>query len=179
MDKANWMDRMYAWGEGLLMHFVPQHGVGPIMKWVFKFPILFHRIGLGWMMKPYVLLLITKGRRTGKARWTPVEYQYDRSKDRYYVMAGWEGTTDWYRNLRRAPHVEVVLGRRRFKAIAEPASDEETAEKIMALTEQRPFLGPMWQRWCDRPIDGSRESYIYAARFFPAVWVRPLPATGA
>lgn len=26
----------------------------------------------------------------------------------------------------------------------------------------------------DRPVDGTFESYVYAARFFPSVWLKPI-----
>ncbi len=29
-------------------------------------------------------------------------------------------------------------------------------------------------RWSDRPLDGTFESYVHAAKFFPAVWLIPL-----
>ncbi len=31
------------------------------------------------------------------------------------------------------------------------------------------MLVQVWQRWSDRPIDGSAESFVYAARFFPSL----------
>lgn len=176
MHQLSLSDRLYAWGERLTISLTPQDGPGPIMKWIFKFPILLSKLGLASLMGPWVLILTTKGRRTGKLRRTPVEYQYDRDHDRYYLMAGWAGNTDWYRNLRREPRVSVQVGSRRFYAIAEPVPDDETATRMLALTSERPFLADMWNRWSDRPVDGSLESYIYAARFFPSVWLRPLPA---
>ena len=175
MPAASLFDRMYALGEWLTISLTPQDGPGPIMKWVFRFPLLLSKLGLGWLMGPWVLILTTRGRKTGKPRRTPVEYQYDRHHNRYYLMAGWAGNTDWYRNLRREPRVSVQAGRRRFDAIAEPVPDGETATRMLALTKERPFLATMWNRWSDRPVNGSLESYIYAARFFPSVWLTPLP----
>ena len=174
MAKNSWLDRMYVWVEGLLIRVVPQHSVGPLMKWVFKFPIPLFKLGLARMFEPYILVLTTTGRKTGKPRLTPVEYEYEPQQNRYYVMAGWAGNTDWYRNLRSEPNVQVQVGNRKFPAVAVPATDEETAEKMMELARTRPSLRAVFQRWSDRPLEETFESYVYAARFFPSVWLKPI-----
>jgi deazaflavin-dependent oxidoreductase (nitroreductase family) len=98
---------------------------------------------------------------------------YDKENDRYRVAAGWAGHTDWYRNLLRNPQVQVQVGRRKFDATAEPASDEEVAEYMMYVSQRHPRMDRVWNRWSDRPVNGSFGSYVYAAKFFPSVWLRP------
>ena len=151
MEKIDWTERIYMLGEGLSMKLVPQRDVGPIFKWLFKVPILAYRLGLGWMVARYILLLTSTGRKTG-----------------------WAGNTDWYRNVRSDPRVRVQVGGRGFAAVAEQASDEEVAHYMQALSERHPRLAGMWNRWSDRPVDGTFESYLYAARFFPSIWLRPI-----
>jgi len=68
LQKLSLTDRMYLLGERITMKLVPQEDVGPVFKWLFKFPILLFTMRLGWMLAPYVLLLTTTGRRSGKAR---------------------------------------------------------------------------------------------------------------
>ena len=173
MAKINLTEIMYAWGESLIMQIVPKDNVGPIFKWLFKIPILQYKLGLGWMIGHYILLLTTIGRKSGKARHTPLEYLYDRENDRYRIAAGWGGNTDWYKNVSANPNVTAQVGRRKFIAIAEPASDEEVAKYMMDLSQRHPRMDTVWNRWADRPVDGTFESYVYAARFFPSVWLKP------
>jgi len=173
MANSSFSERMYAWGESLTMKLVPQKTVGPIFKWIFKIPILQYRLGLGWMIGRYVLLLTTTGRKSGKLRQTPLEYAYDTAKNRYRVAAGWAGNTDWYRNVRANPRVTVQVGRRKFAALAEQASDEEVAEYMMSISQRQPRMDSVWNRWSDRTVDGTFESYVYAASFFPSVWLKP------
>jgi len=174
MHMPRWMDKMYARGEQLVISLTSPRRVGLLMKWIFKFPLLLNKIGLGALMAPYVLILTTKGRKTGKLRQTPVEYQYDAGQDRYYVMAGWGGKTDWYRNLRLEPRVTVQIGKRRFEAVAVPATAGEVGEQMLALTKKRPNLAREWSRWTDEPLDGSLEAYVRAAAAFPSVWLKPI-----
>ena len=173
MPNISLTERIYNWTETLIMDLVPQRHVGPVFKWIFKLPILQYRLGLGWMIGRYILLLTTAGRKSGKRRHTPLEYVYDPENDRYRVAAGWGGNTDWYRNLRAEPHVTVQVGRRKFAALAEPASDVEVARYMMDVSQRHPRMERVWNRWSDRPVDGSFESYVYAARFFPSVWLTP------
>jgi hypothetical protein len=35
-------------------------------------------------------------------------------------------------------------------------------------------MDKVWNRWSDIPVDGSEESYLHAARFFPSVRLRPI-----
>ena len=174
MEKIDWTERIYMLGEGLSMKLVPQRDVGPIFKWLFKVPILAYRLGLGWMVARYILLLTSTGRKTGRPRQTALEYFFDRGSGRYRIVAGWAGNTDWYRNVRSDPRVRVQVGGRGFAAVAEQASDEEVAHYMQALSERHPRLAGMWNRWSDRPVDGTFESYLYAARFFPSIWLRPI-----
>ncbi len=97
MAKINLAEKMYAWGESLIMQIVPKNNVGLVFKWIFKIPILQYKLGLGWMIGHYILLLTTVGRKSGKPRYTPLEYIYDRKNDRYRIAAGWGGNTDWYK----------------------------------------------------------------------------------
>ena len=174
MPKISLAERLYNWTETLIMDLVPKERVGPFFKWIFKLPVLQYRLGLGWLTGRYILLLTTTGRKTGKPRHTPLEYVYDREGDRYRIAAGWGGNTDWYRNLLANPHVTVQVGRRKFAAIAEPAPDEEVARYMLDVSQRHPRMDRIWNRWSDRPVDGSFESYLYAARFFPSVWLKPV-----
>jgi deazaflavin-dependent oxidoreductase (nitroreductase family) len=174
MDKISWVEKIYSWMETLILDkLVRQNSPGPFFKWLFKTPILQYKLGMGWVIGKYVLLLTTTGRKSGKPRHTPLEYLYDKENDKYRVAAGWGGKTDWYRNLRKDPRVFVQVGRRKFNAIAETASDEEVAIYMMTISSRHPRMDKVWNRWSDQPVDGTFESYIHAAKFFPSVWLRP------
>ena len=174
MDKISLVEKIYNWMETLILDkLVMQNSPGPFFKWLFKMPILQYKLGMGWVIGKYVLLLTTTGRKSGKPRDTPLEYLYDKENDKYRVAAAWGGKTDWYRNLRKDPHVVVQVGRRKFNATAETASDEEVAKYMMTVSSRHPRMDKVWNRWSDKPVDGTFESYVHAAKFFPSVWLRP------
>ncbi len=174
MEKIGLMERVYNWAETFIMKVVPKENVGPVFKWLFKIPVLQYKLGMGWMIGKYVLLLTTIGRKSGKPRHTPLEYEYDEENDRYRIAAGWVGNTDWFKNLKVNPKVQVQVGRRKFITVAEIASDEEVAKFMMGASKRHPRMDQTWNRWSDKPVDGTFESYVHAAKFFPSVWLKPV-----
>ena len=173
MEKIGLVEKIYNRAETFIMQLVPQKNVGPVFKWLFKMPILQYKLGMGWMIGKYVLLLTTTGRKSGLLRHTPLEYEYDKENDRYRIAAGWGGNTDWFKNIKADPKVYVHVGGRKFEAVAEIATDEEVAQYMMSVSKRHPRMDQTWNRWSDKPVDGTFESYVHAAKFFPSVWMKP------
>ena len=99
-----------------------------------------------------VLLLTTRGRRSGEERTTPLLYQpYEGS---YLVVASKGGAPEppgWYRNLEEHPEVEVQIRGERFSARARTAEAEEKPEMWRTMTEVWPDYDAYQER-TDREI---------------------------
>lgn len=97
---------------------------------IYRLPISLYRLGwgvvLGWLP---MLVMTTKGRRSGLARHVMVEFRRHGSK--YYVFSAWGERTDWYRNLLQHPRVTIQHGVHVFAADAQPVQDN--AEALRAL----------------------------------------------
>ncbi|MFD9948689.1 nitroreductase family deazaflavin-dependent oxidoreductase [Nonomuraea sp. NPDC059023] len=99
-----------------------------------------------------VLLLTTRGRRSGRPYTTPLIYQ--RYGDAYTVVASNGGAKehpDWYANLLADPEAEVQVKDRLFKARARTATDEEKPGMWGAMTRVWPDYDN-YQQKTDRPI---------------------------
>ncbi len=73
-----------------------------------------------------LLLLHTRGRRSGKSRVNPVMYLRD--GDRYLVFAtkaGADTNPDWYHNLKAHPDIEIEVGDETVEVRAEEATGPE------------------------------------------------------
>ena len=82
----------------------------------------------GWVGVP-ILLLTTKGRKSGKPRTHPLVYLA--TDDGYALVASYGGSDrhpDWYLNLDANPEVEVQVGPLRRRMRARTASAERRAE---------------------------------------------------
>ena len=86
-----------------------------------------------------ILLLTTKGRRSGKERTTPLLYYRDGEN---LVIIASNGGDDrhpaWWLNLRDMPEARVQVGRQEMAVRAEKAGPEEKARLWPLLTEMYP-----------------------------------------
>jgi deazaflavin-dependent oxidoreductase (nitroreductase family) len=83
-----------------------------LFAWLAKAPTVFYRLGLGWMFGHRLLQVTHRGRSSGRRYRTVVEVvRYDPRSGESVIFAGWEGRTDWYRNLQAAPALRVETGR--------------------------------------------------------------------
>lgn len=82
--------------------------------------------GHSWKEGSTVLLLTTRGRKTGNPGTIPLIYARD--GDRYVIVASKGGAPKhpgWYRNLVANPEVELQVGPEVFRAHASTAEGEE------------------------------------------------------
>jgi deazaflavin-dependent oxidoreductase (nitroreductase family) len=80
-----------------------------------------YRIGMGPLLGRLVLLLTTRGRKTGLDRVTPL--QYEEADGAIYVASARGTRADWFRNLAADPRVTVRMRNRVFEGTAEAVTD--------------------------------------------------------
>ena len=99
-----------------------------------------------------VLLLTTKGRKSGEPRELPLIY--GTSGDDYLIVASKGGADTppaWYLNLVAEPEVEVQVKGDRFKANAREATPDEKPEMWQTMTKEWPAYDA-YQKKTERPI---------------------------
>ena len=93
-------------------------------------PVWFYRRGLGRLFGSRLVVLVHKGRKTGKTRYTTFEVLEHRLVDgEYRVLSGWGRTSDWFRNIQTNPPEALWVGkarrqvnhRQRHRAVTQPA----------------------------------------------------------
>lgn len=87
------------------------------------------RLGLGPLMvnpfSGYIMVIRTVGRRTGKVRYTPVNYAL--LDGCVYCLAGWGEISHWVKNMRAHPHIELILPGGAIAGAAEDVTDPAEA----------------------------------------------------
>jgi deazaflavin-dependent oxidoreductase (nitroreductase family) len=109
-------------------------------------------VGHTWRNGSKILLLTTKGRKTGEPRTTPLIYEND--GDRYVIVASKGGAPQhpgWYRNLAKDPEVEVQVMDEVFPARAHTAQGDER-ERLWRLAAQQWPDYDSYQKRTDREI---------------------------
>jgi deazaflavin-dependent oxidoreductase (nitroreductase family) len=76
-----------------------------------------------------VMLLTTRGRRTGRPRTNGVSFMP--LDDHYVTFSGWGVRSDWYRNVVTNPEVFITVGRRRMRAVARLVKDPARRRDLM------------------------------------------------
>jgi deazaflavin-dependent oxidoreductase (nitroreductase family) len=100
-----------------------------------------------------LLLLTTKGARTGRERVTPLNFSRD--GDRYIVMASKGGSPthpDWFHNLLAHPTVTVEADGEQFTARAKVSEGAERKRLLKIHSTAMPFFGAYEKRVKKREI---------------------------
>jgi proline iminopeptidase len=105
------------------------------------------QVGHLWKRGSKILLLTTKGRKTGKATTTPLIYEND--GENYVIVASKGGAPEhpgWYRNLAKSPDVEVQVKDDVFSARARVAEGAERERLWKLVNQQWPDYDAYQQR---------------------------------
>jgi deazaflavin-dependent oxidoreductase (nitroreductase family) len=105
-----------------------------------------------WKEDSTVLLLTTKGRKSGENRTTPLIYARD--GDRYVIVASNGGAPEdpgWYRNIEKTPEVELQVKDDVFRAQAHTAEGAERENLWRKVNEVWPHYAE-YQQKTDREI---------------------------
>jgi len=84
-------------------------------------PQIMYALGLGPLMGRLVLLLTTTGRKSGKPRVVPL--QYEEIDGKIHLGSSRGEKADWVRNIQADPRVEVRVKARRFSGKAEVVTE--------------------------------------------------------
>src|SRR5216683_6328746 len=114
----------------------------PLLRTMLKVPTLVYRGPLAELMRSRcVLLLTTRGRKTGRPRTGAVSFMP--LGDHFVVFSGWGVGSNWFRNIRANPEVMVTVGRRKMRATAQVVEDPERRRQLMLEMQARsPGCGP-------------------------------------
>src|SRR6266571_1140863 len=82
-----------------------------------------------------ILLLTTRGRRTGTWRTTPVSFMP--LDDHFVVFSGWGVSSSWFKNVRANPSVRIRVGRREMQASVKVVEDPERRRALMLQMQAR------------------------------------------
>ena len=125
-------------------------------------------------MSKQVMLLITKGRKSHKPRYTPIGYfQIDRTVS---LLPGWGKKADWCQNIQAAPEeVFIQVGLRKERVSAKFCEDPQQVQDIVErMVRQDPQKATAFFGWDPAHDDLERADFsmlvenTLAVQFHPA-----------
>jgi len=132
----------------MINDYLSEDTLRQIFKRLNRFMVMLWRLGLGtWgngtKYGGFIMVVKHVGRKTGLVRYTPVNYTEVNGD--IYCTAGFGRISDWYRNIRANPQVEVWLADGRWAGIAEDVSDiDERVSIFRQVIIASGFAGPLF-----------------------------------
>src|SRR5690606_27599379 len=105
-----------------------------------RLPIALYRLGLGMVIGAApIMVLTTRGRRSGLPRHTALEYRQHGSK--FYVISAWGRRAHWVQNLLAQPDVTIQCGHRTYATRARLVDDAgEVNRAVQLFRKQLPYI---------------------------------------
>ena len=143
------------------------------MKNIQKIHRVLYAIGLGPLVGSIILLLTTTGRRSGKKRVTPLQYELIGTD--YYLGAARGLHADWVRNIQSNPQVEIRVGAKYLQGIAEVITDPSKFADLMEvrLARHPHMIGLIMEKAHGLPRQPSRKQLEELAKSEAVVIVHP------
>ena len=98
-------------------------------------PKALRRISGRPQMGNMILVLTTKGRKSGQLHKTPLQYEQHNGK--YYVGSARGTAADWLRNLQANPNAEIKIAEDKFKVLAEVVTDVDSIVEFLEMRLRR------------------------------------------
>jgi len=100
---------------------------------------LYHR-GWGWMVDHTFLLIAHQGRKTGKRRETvAMALAYDPGTRKAVVISAWGPNTEWIRNLRAHPALQIQIGHESYVPEQRFLSEDESVAVVDEFRRRHPW----------------------------------------
>jgi deazaflavin-dependent oxidoreductase (nitroreductase family) len=149
-----------------------------VLRYVFRlinkfFMVPIFRLGIGpFFGNPiwgYMMVLKTTGRKSGKTRYSPVNYAI--LNGNIYCMAGWGHIADWYRNMISNPQIEMVLPGRALAGLAEEVTiSTERTTALRKVLKAGGFAGFLLGV---NPYTASDEKLVEKTNGIPLIRIKP------
>jgi deazaflavin-dependent oxidoreductase (nitroreductase family) len=106
---------------------------------VFRLPLPLYRHGWGGLLGHTFLLLVHAGRKTGKPHSAvAMVLRYDRQTHEAVICSAWGQDTDWIRNIRARPALQVQIGRQSFTPQQRFLSEDESLAVVAEFRRAHP-----------------------------------------
>ena len=136
----------------------PIHSPGGLSRLIYRLPIGFFRLRLGWLLSNHFLLLTHTGRKSGLPRYAVIEVmRYDKMADTYIVASGFGENADWLLNLQKTPQAEIQIGFRSLKVEAHQLPLERAEREVLEYGRRHLIILHMLARIVGIPFDGTEE----------------------
>lgn len=149
---------------------------GRLALWVMRLPRPLYHHDLGRLLDHTFLLMAHQGRKTGKRHETvAMAATYEPATHEVVVCSAWGPDTEWIRNLRAHPALEIRIGRESFVPVQRFLSEAEAVAAVGEFRRRHPWrmrLVAAILGWGDLGSEPAARNFVRAR---PFVSFRPAP----
>ena len=131
------------------------------------------RVGLGifWgnPIWGYMMVIKSKGRKSGKTRYSPVNYAI--MNGCVFCVAGWGSMADWYKNMKANPAIEMILPGGSYAGRAEEVTDP--GERMQSMRQVLKAVGLAGFLFGFNPYSISDGDLEKSTEGIPVMRIRP------
>jgi deazaflavin-dependent oxidoreductase (nitroreductase family) len=142
-----------------------------------RMPRPLYRRGWGWLLDHTFLLIAHEGRKTGKRRETvAMALAYDPDTREAVVCSAWGPNSEWIRNLRARPALQIEIGRESYVPEQRFLSEDESVAVAAEFQRRHPWRVRLLAAilgWGDLSSDTAVREFV---RSRPFVSFRPTRA---
>lgn len=140
---------------------------------VFKLPLVLYRLRLGRLLGHRFMMLTHTGRRSGKVRQTILAVlSFDPRTREIKAVSAWNAS-EWYKNIKAAPAVQVETGSTRYAPVQRDLSPEEVAQLLIDYRQQHPIFSRIICRIPGWKWDSTFDEFLTLARTLRGVAFLP------
>jgi deazaflavin-dependent oxidoreductase (nitroreductase family) len=144
---------------------------------VMRMPLPLYRSGWGWILDHTFLLIAHRGRKTGKRRETvAMALKYEPERQETIVCSAWGPNSEWIRNLRAHPALQIKIGRESYVPEQRFLSEDESVVVAVDFRRRHPLRSRLLAAilgWGDLRSDRAVREFV---RSRPFVSFRPADA---
>ncbi|MDJ0350778.1 nitroreductase family deazaflavin-dependent oxidoreductase [Cryobacterium sp. PH29-G1] len=155
---------------------------GGVLRRLFHLPVYLFHARLGFLFGHRFLMLVHRGRKSGKTYETPLEVvHYDRASREAIVVAGWGAKSQWLHNVEAGLAQEIWIGTARYVPSMRQLGLHE-AEVVFEHYEKhsgipRRIVQRVLSRLLGWQYDGSPEGRRRVVQELPLIGFRPQEAS--
>jgi deazaflavin-dependent oxidoreductase (nitroreductase family) len=140
---------------------------------------LYHR-GWGWLLDHTFLLIAHQGRKTGKRRETvAMALAYDPDTHGAVVFSVWGPNTEWIRNLRAHPALQIQIGREAYVPEQQFLSEDESVAVVREFQRRHPWRTRLFAAilgWGDLSSETAVREFVRSRPFVSFRPAKPAPS---
>jgi deazaflavin-dependent oxidoreductase (nitroreductase family) len=145
-----------------------------------RVPRPLYRRGWGWMLDHTFLLIAHQGRKTGKRRETvAMALAYEPGTREAVVFSAWGPNTEWIRNLRAHPALQIRIGHESYVPEQRFLSEHESVAVALEFRRRHPWRTRLFAAilgWGDLSSERAMREFV---RGRPFVSFRPTRAAAS